>query len=138
MIPHQVNVADVIAELDTAPEGLSADEAQRRLARHGPNELTEQVRRTMARMVLDQFTDFMIIVLIGAAIVAGVIGEPSDAIAIAVIVILNAVLGFSQEYRAEKAMAALKKLAMPGKQVPGLKVLRPRSLRLALGLGLRT
>ena len=60
-------------------------------------------------MFLDQFKDFMILVLIAAAVVAGVIGEPSDTIAIAVIVLLNAVLGFVQEYRAEKAMAALKK-----------------------------
>jgi Ca2+-transporting ATPase len=64
-------------------------------------------------MFFDQFRDFMILVLIAAAIVAGVIGEPADSIAIAVIVMLNAVLGFVQEYRAEKAMAALKKLAAP-------------------------
>ena len=68
-------------------------------------------------MFLDQFKDFMILVLIAAAVVAGVIGEPSDTIAIAVIVVLNAVLGFVQEYRAEKAMAALKKMAAPSATV---------------------
>ncbi len=68
-------------------------------------------------MFLDQFKDFMILVLIAAAVVAGVIGEPSDTIAIAVIVLLNAVLGFVQEYRAEKAMAALKKMAAPSATV---------------------
>ena len=68
-------------------------------------------------MFLDQFKDFMILVLIAAALVAGVIGEPSDTIAIAVIVLLNAVLGFIQEYRAEKAMAALKKMAAPAATV---------------------
>ncbi len=62
-------------------------------------------------MFLDQFTDFMILVLIAAAVISGIIGEPADTIAIIVIVVLNAALGFSQEYRAEKAMAALKKMA---------------------------
>jgi len=68
-------------------------------------------------MFLDQFKDFMILVLIAAALVAGVIGEPADTIAIAVIVLLNAVLGFVQEYRAEKAIAALKKLSAPSANV---------------------
>jgi P-type Ca2+ transporter type 2C len=68
-------------------------------------------------MFFDQFKDFMILVLIAAAVVAGVIGDPVDTIAIAVIVLLNAVLGFVQEYRAEKAMAALKKLAAPSATV---------------------
>ena len=64
-------------------------------------------------MFLGQFKDFMIIVLIAAAVISGFIGELSDSIAIIVIVILNAVIGFIQEYRAEKAMAALKKMAAP-------------------------
>ena len=68
-------------------------------------------------MFLDQFRDFMILVLIAAAIISGIIGEPSDTIAIIVIVILNAVIGFIQEYRAEKAMAALKKMAAPSATV---------------------
>ena len=62
-------------------------------------------------MFLDQFKDFMILVLIAAAIISGVIGEASDTIAIIVIVVLNAVIGFVQEYRAEKAMALLRKMA---------------------------
>lgn len=64
-------------------------------------------------MLLDQFKDFMIIVLIVAAIIAGIAGKPTDAIAIIAIVILNAIIGFIQEYRAEEAMAALKKMAAP-------------------------
>ncbi len=62
-------------------------------------------------MFLEQFTDFMILVLIAAAVISGIIGEASDAVAIIVIVLLNAALGFSQEYRAEKAIAALRKMA---------------------------
>ena len=64
-------------------------------------------------MFLDQFKDFMIIVLIAAAIISGFIGDITDTIAIIVIIMLNAVIGFVQEYRAEKAMAALKKMAAP-------------------------
>jgi len=64
-------------------------------------------------MFLDQFKDFMILVLIGAAFISGLIGDVTDTIAIAVIVVLNATIGFVQEYRAERAMAALKKMAAP-------------------------
>jgi Ca2+-transporting ATPase len=108
---HEETPDAVLAELGTGPGGLTGDEARARLVRYGPNELREKRRRTAVRMFLDQFSDFMILVLIAAAVVSGVIGEPSDTIAIIVILVLNAVLGFLQEYRAEKAMAALKKMA---------------------------
>ena len=93
--------------------GLTPEEARRRLERYGPNELIEKKRKSLWMMFLDQFKDFMILVLIAAAVVAGVIGDPVDTIAIAVIVLLNAVLGFVQEYRAEKAMAASEKAGSP-------------------------
>ncbi|OGS00808.1 MAG: ATPase [Elusimicrobia bacterium RBG_16_66_12] len=109
--PHQQSVDEALAGLKTSSAGLSGGEAALRLARHGANELVEKKKRTLFSMFLDQFRDFMILVLIAAAVVSGVIGDPEDAVAIAVIVVLNAALGFSQEYRAEKAMAALKKLA---------------------------
>jgi Ca2+-transporting ATPase len=85
----------------------------RRLGEYGFNELKEKKKKTPFMMFLDQFKDFMILVLIAAAIIAGFIGDLSDTIAIVVIVALNAVIGFIQEYRAEKAMAALKKMAAP-------------------------
>ena len=91
--------------------GLSADEAARRRSLHGLNAIEEHRRRSPWRMLLDQFSDFMILVLIAAAVISGVIGEPPDAIAIMVIVVLNGVIGFVQEYRAERAVAALKLLA---------------------------
>ncbi|HEY6010653.1 MAG TPA: HAD-IC family P-type ATPase, partial [Nitrospirota bacterium] len=111
MHPHQQNIVEALAALGTSPVGLTDEEAQKRLEQYGPNELVEKKKKTALMMFLGQFSDFMILVLIAAAVVSGVIGELSDTIAIAVIVLLNAVLGFSQEYRAEKAMAALKKMA---------------------------
>jgi len=114
---HQLDLKEVLEKLQSSGKGLASDEAHQRLERFGPNELIEKGRKSLWMMFLDQFKDFMILVLIAAAVVAGVIGEPSDTIAIAVIVMLNAVLGFVQEYRAEKAMAALKKLAAPSATV---------------------
>ncbi|MDD5450983.1 MAG: cation-translocating P-type ATPase [Desulfovibrionales bacterium] len=110
---HQKKIDEVIEELGSSLKGLSSEEAERRLREYGPNELKEKKRKTPFMMFLDQFKDFMILVLMAAAVISGIIGEPSDTIAIAVIVILNAIIGFVQEYRAEKAMAALKKMAAP-------------------------
>jgi len=109
--PYQLAVQEVLKELKTVREGLSDEEALSRLRQYGPNELVEKKKKTLFMMFLGQFSDFMILVLIVAAIISGIIGEASDTIAIIVILVLNAVLGFAQEYRAEKAMAALKKMA---------------------------
>ena len=114
---HQLDPREVTERLQSSDSGLTPEEVRQRLERFGPNELIEKKRKSLGMMFLDQFKDFMILVLIAAAVVAGVIGEPSDTIAIAVIVLLNAVLGFVQEYRAEKAMAALKKMAAPSATV---------------------
>lgn len=108
---HRKSVEEVIAGTDSRPEGLSAAEASQRLEQYGPNELVEKKRKTALNMFLDQFRDFMILILIGAAVFSGFVGELSDTIAIVVIVLLNAVIGFVQEYRAEKAMEALKQMA---------------------------
>ncbi len=106
-------IEETYKTLQSASRGLSSEEARKRLHEHGPNELKEVKKRTLLLMFLDQFKDFMIMVLIAAAIVSGLIGEMVDTIAIVVIVILNAIIGFVQEYRAEKAMKALKKMAAP-------------------------
>ncbi|MCL5060573.1 MAG: cation-translocating P-type ATPase [Candidatus Thermoplasmatota archaeon] len=105
--------------------GLAADAAAARLEQVGPNALPEAGRRHPFIMLASQFTDFMILVLIAAAVIAGFIGEPQDTVAIVVIVFLNGIIGFVQEYRAERAMAALKQLASPQARVirdgqPGL------------------
>src|SRR5262245_42680661 len=109
---HCLPTADVSAQLGTdIAVGLARAEAARRLARYGPNAIQEGEKRSPWRMLLDQFTDFMIVVLLVAAVISGFIGELIDTIAILVIVLMNGAIGFVQEYRAEKAMAALKKLA---------------------------
>lgn len=108
---HQKSVEDVYTMLDSASEGLTSFEAERRLDRYGPNELQETKRKSIWMMFLDQFRDFMILVLIAAAVIAGFIGDPSDTVAIVIIVMLNAIIGFVQEYRAQKAMEALRKMA---------------------------
>jgi Ca2+-transporting ATPase len=100
-----------MSELGTSNRGLATAEAEQRLQAHGANELLEKKKKSLFVMFLDQFRDFMIFVLIAAAVVSGIVGEPVDAVAIVVIILLNALLGFSQEYRAEKAMAALKQMA---------------------------
>jgi len=92
-------------------QGLGHAEVARRTAHYGSNTLREKQARSHWRMLLDQFSDFMIIVLIGAALVSGFVGDIEDTLAIIVIVILNAVIGFVQEYRAEQAMAALKRMS---------------------------
>lgn len=97
--------------------GLSREAAASRRARSGPNALQEHGRRSPWVMLAAQFTDFMILVLIAAAVIAGIVGAPQDSIAIVVIVILNGIIGFVQEFRAERAMAALKQMASPRARV---------------------
>lgn len=108
---HQQKTDEVMQKLGSSTQGLSADEVRTRLLEHGPNELIESAGKTVFMMFLDQFKDFMILVLIAAAVISGVIGEATDTIAIIVIVVLNAVIGFVQEFRAEKAMQQLMKMS---------------------------
>jgi Ca2+-transporting ATPase len=108
---HTFSVGETAQRLSVDPQtGLSASEVQRRANAHGPNEILEHPPRSLWWMFLDQFTDFMILILIVAAVVSSIIGDPLDSLAIVVIVLLNGVIGFVQEYRAERAMAALKLL----------------------------
>jgi P-type Ca2+ transporter type 2C len=110
---HQRTVDEALDILGTARIGLSADEAARRYAKYGPNLLHEAPRRSLPAMFAAQFADLMIVVLVAAATVSGLIGDVADTIVIAAIVVLNAALGVAQEFRAERAMAALKAMAAP-------------------------
>ncbi|MBI4401824.1 MAG: cation-translocating P-type ATPase [Nitrospirae bacterium] len=92
--------------------GLTEREARQRLADHGPNELPESPPASPLTIFLAQFASLIIWVLIGAAVISGLLHEWVDAAAILAIVILNAILGFVQEYRAERSLAALKKLSI--------------------------
>ncbi len=96
-----------------AERGLSEAEARARLAGHGPNALAEKKGHGPLSILLDQFRNLIIWVLMGAALVSGFLQEWVDALAIVAIVILNAILGFIQEFRAEKSLEALKKLSAP-------------------------
>ncbi|MCK9615415.1 MAG: calcium-transporting P-type ATPase, PMR1-type [Candidatus Omnitrophica bacterium] len=98
-------------------KGLSSDEASKRLSDFGLNQLEEKKKISPFEIFFEQFNDFIIWILIGAAVVSGFLGEWIDALAIVAIVILNAILGFIQEYRAEKSLAALKKLSSPTSKV---------------------
>ena len=97
--------------------GLTSAEAADRIAKYGLNSLKENVLTPPLKIFLDQFKDFIIWVLIGASLVSGFLKEWIDALAIIAIVVLNAILGFIQEYHAEKSLAALKKLSSPASKV---------------------
>lgn len=109
---HTLSAEETAHKLQTtAHGGLSHDEAGRRYAQYGSNALHEAKVRSAWRMLLDQFSEFMILVLIAAAVISGMVGDVADTVAIIVIVIMNALIGFVQEYRAERSMAALKRIS---------------------------
>ncbi|HKZ98118.1 MAG TPA: HAD-IC family P-type ATPase [Thermoplasmata archaeon] len=117
---HSLPPDAALQRLESSPLGLSREEAASRLARYGPNELVQTTRISPLRILLSQFTDVLVIVLIIAAVISAALGlskgesaELLDAALIVVIVILNATLGFVQEYRAERSLQALKALAAP-------------------------
>jgi len=111
---HALQVEDVMERLSSSTEGgLSQQEADRRLETFGANELTEAPPITFMEMLKEQFNNFVVIMLIIAALISALLGEYLEAGAIMAIVLLNAALGVIQERRAEQALAALRKLATP-------------------------
>ncbi len=110
---HMQEPQAVLRQLQTSSDGLAAAEAARRLGIDGPNELKEAKRISPWQIFLGQFKSLIIWILIIAGVVSGLLGEGVDAIAILAIVVLNAVIGFYQEYNAEKSIAALKKMTAP-------------------------
>ncbi|MCM0583266.1 calcium-translocating P-type ATPase, PMCA-type [Weissella diestrammenae] len=115
---YQQDKQDVLKTLKTdAANGLTTTEAQNRLAQYGKNELQAAEQSTIFQKFVNQFKDFMIIVLIVAALIAAATGETVDAIIILAVVVLNAVFGVYQEYKADEAIAALKKMSAPNANV---------------------
>ena len=111
---HAMDPQQVARELGVDPQrGLTRDEVARRLAQHGPNELTQEERDSPWKLFFDQFKNVLVIILIVATLLSAFVGEYVDAIIILVIVVFCAVLGFVQEYRASKALDALKNMLTP-------------------------
>ena len=111
------SVEDVLTHFRSTVTGLSSQEAAQRLLVEGPNELKEGTRISPLQILVGQFKSLLIWILIAAGVISGVLGETLDAIAILAIVVLNAVIGFYQEFKAEKSIAALKKMTAPQAKV---------------------
>ena len=114
---HSQSGEEVLAQLVSTTDGLSAANAAERLATNGPNELKEGKPIGPLEILLSQFKSLIIWILIAAGVISGVLGEVVDAIAILAIVVLNAVIGFYQEFSAEKSIAALKRMTAPQAKV---------------------
>ncbi|WP_194190896.1 calcium-translocating P-type ATPase, PMCA-type [Clostridium chrysemydis] len=102
----------MVLEENTSP-GLSTREAEKRLKTYGLNQLENKKKTSIFKILLSQFNDFMVWVLIGATVISGLMGDTADAITILIIVIVNALLGFFQEFKTEKSLEALKDMAAP-------------------------
>ena len=114
---HSQSAEDVLGQLGSTADGLSSQEAAQRLSTSGANELKEGKPISPLQIILGQFKSLLIWILIAAGVISGLLGEAVDAIAILAIVILNAVIGFYQEFKAEKSISALKKLTAPQAKV---------------------
>ncbi|MCC7448382.1 MAG: cation-translocating P-type ATPase [Anaerolineae bacterium] len=111
---HTADSTQALQQLNVAPHiGLSDAEVINRQQQYGPNELVERVGKSVLAILWEQVTNPLVLLLIGAAVISAFLGKTDSVIAISAIVVLNAILGVVQEYRAEQAMAALKKMAAP-------------------------
>ncbi len=116
--PWAIDASEVFAAVGSdADRGLDPDQARHRLIAHGPNELEPRAAKSAWRLLAEQFTNAMILVLLGAAAITAAIGDLKDTAIILVIVALNGIIGFVQEYRAEQAMDALKRMTSPSARV---------------------
>ena len=114
---HSRSADEALAHFGSSAAGLSAADASARLAANGPNKLTEGARISPLTILLGQFRSLLVWILIAAGVISGVLGDAVDAIAILAIVVLNAFIGFYQEYNAEQSIAALKKMTAPQAKV---------------------
>ena len=115
---HSMDVDAVVQALDAEPDrGLATEEVQNRLRQYGPNELTQEEKASAWDIFFAQFKNILIVILIVATILSALVGEYVDAGIIFVIIVFCAVLGFVQEYRAERALEALKGMLAPNEPV---------------------
>ncbi len=113
-VHYSRKVEEICAQLETRlDQGLAADEAANRLATHGPNRLPEPAQISPLRLFAKQFMDFMVLILIGATILSLAMRDYGDAVVIAIVVVANAVIGFFQEYKAERTLASMREMAGP-------------------------
>lgn len=108
---YSLKIEDVFKSLDSSEKGLTTREAEKRLGKYGLNELEKKKNISPVKILIRQFTSFIVLVLIAAMVISFVIGEKLDAIVVLAIIILNGIFGFVQEFKAEKAIEALRKLA---------------------------
>ncbi len=109
---YRLSIKEVLDQIGGTKKGLTDHEVEDRIIKYGKNELVEGKKKSIAAMLLAQFADVMILILLAAAVISGFIGDLTDTIVILIIVLLNALVGFIQEYRAEKAMQALKQMSI--------------------------
>lgn len=114
---HLISKEEALEMTGSHPGGLTASESEERRVKYGANELVTKEKKPAWLMFLAQFKDVMILILLAAAVVSGLVGDLKDSFVIMIIVVLNAVVGFVQEYRAEQAMEALKKMSAPSAHV---------------------
>ena len=114
---HTLAIDDALAQAGSRPEGLTEDEVVSRQQKHGANELAAIAGISTWRLLAAQFSSLIVWILIGAALVSGVVGEWVDAIAIMAIVVINGIIGFYQEYNAERSITALRRMTAPQAKV---------------------
>ena len=108
---HLLSLSELSRSLNTNPNGLDSVAVNKLLLEYGSNLLTETKTKSVWRMIFNQFTDLMILILIAAAIISAFLGDLTDSLVIFTIVLINAIVGFVQEFRAEKAISPLKKMS---------------------------
>jgi Ca2+-transporting ATPase len=114
---YQIDAKKISQKLDTSENGLSAEQVQQRLARYGPNKLVEAEKISRWKILVHQFTSPLIYVLLGAGVITLLLREYVDSGVIFAVVILNAIIGFVQEYKAEESVQSLKKMVVPKARV---------------------
>src|SRR3990167_11221371 len=114
---YQLHVKEIMQKLRTSEEGLNDNEVSKRLQRYGLNKLVEEEKIGRLKILFHQFTSPLIYILLVAAVVTSLLKEYIDTSVIMAVVVLNAVIGYIQEYKAEKGVRALKKMLIPGARV---------------------